>query len=441
MKEVVMIAYEFPPLTTGGAFRPFKFAKALPDEGFEPIVITAGGENEGHEMLPYQHTVENGTQVYRCSAKAPKSRHAWMRSAYFSSSDDIAKRWKASVMAAMRHIVRAHSPAVLWVTAPPFSMLRLGVDLSKAFKLPLVLDLRDPWSQWVIAPYPSYLHYKRVVQLERKALLHAEQVVCTSVPMKQLLERSHPAVKPEKIKVITNGYDISAHRSTGAINLGPIQADQTLTIGYLGSFYYDPYRHHLIFSKWFRKKPHQIAHYTPRIENWKYRSPYFFLLGLQLFKETHPEWFKRLKVCFAGAVPSWLPEMIAEFGLAESIELLGPLPHSEAIDFQQSCDLMLITSARVEADRDVFIAGKTFEHLAFRKPMLALVSEGAQRDLVEQSGLGVFADPDDPASLVTDLHEILSTGIILRPNEPFISSLDIRVLTHQLALIFQRLQP
>ena len=35
---------------------------------------------------------------------------------------------------------------VIWVTSSPYSMLWLGVLLKKILKLPLCLDLRDPWS-------------------------------------------------------------------------------------------------------------------------------------------------------------------------------------------------------------------------------------------------------------------------------------------------------
>ena len=41
MKKVLIIAYAFPPLGVVGALRPFKFAKYLPDFGWEPVILSA----------------------------------------------------------------------------------------------------------------------------------------------------------------------------------------------------------------------------------------------------------------------------------------------------------------------------------------------------------------------------------------------------------------
>ena len=38
--NVLMLAYEFPPLNSGGSHRPYKFAKHLSQFGIQPIVIT-----------------------------------------------------------------------------------------------------------------------------------------------------------------------------------------------------------------------------------------------------------------------------------------------------------------------------------------------------------------------------------------------------------------
>ena len=39
-KRVLVLAYYFPPLGGGGVQRTLKFVKYLPDEGFDPIVVT-----------------------------------------------------------------------------------------------------------------------------------------------------------------------------------------------------------------------------------------------------------------------------------------------------------------------------------------------------------------------------------------------------------------
>ena len=41
LKRVLMIAYEFPPVGAGGVNRSLKFARYLPQFGWQPLVLTA----------------------------------------------------------------------------------------------------------------------------------------------------------------------------------------------------------------------------------------------------------------------------------------------------------------------------------------------------------------------------------------------------------------
>src|SRR6266487_3641809 len=39
-RRIALLAYMFPPIVDGGAFRPTAFARYLPEFGYEPIVLT-----------------------------------------------------------------------------------------------------------------------------------------------------------------------------------------------------------------------------------------------------------------------------------------------------------------------------------------------------------------------------------------------------------------
>ena len=43
IRNVLMIAYDFPPANTSGSWRPFHFAKHLPEFGFVPLLVTQSG--------------------------------------------------------------------------------------------------------------------------------------------------------------------------------------------------------------------------------------------------------------------------------------------------------------------------------------------------------------------------------------------------------------
>jgi glycosyltransferase involved in cell wall biosynthesis len=197
------------------------------------------------------------------------------------------------------------------------------------------------------------------------------------------------------------------------------------TIAYVGSFYYDPATRAAALLPAWRRAPHRWLFYTPRREDWLYRSPWFFLRGLARFTARYPRLAPRLRVEFAGAVPPWLPPMLAETGTTAQVTLHGPIAHADAIRLQRRADALLLTSAKVDGARDYSIAGKTFEYLGLRRPILAVVTDGAMRDLVEQSGLGLFADPDDADSVAAAIARIVDDPSWLpHPNEAFIASCD-----------------
>ncbi len=45
MRNVLMMTYYFPPYGIVGGYRPFRFAKFLPEYGWRPIVLTTHGDD------------------------------------------------------------------------------------------------------------------------------------------------------------------------------------------------------------------------------------------------------------------------------------------------------------------------------------------------------------------------------------------------------------
>ena len=61
MNKVLFIAYYFPPLGMGGVQRSLKFAKYLPDFGWQPVVFTTG------EMAYYAHDEKLLNEIPQCT--------------------------------------------------------------------------------------------------------------------------------------------------------------------------------------------------------------------------------------------------------------------------------------------------------------------------------------------------------------------------------------
>jgi hypothetical protein len=439
--NLLIIAHQFPPLNTGGSHRPFKFAKHLPSFGVTPFVVTPKASLHGSAKLDKSllNEVTDEISIIRTDLEAIKKADRFADSYYFNIVDIHAGKWKSYLFEAIEKLLQTTKIDACFITAPPFSMAKLGIEIKEKFQLPYILDMRDAWSHWVVTPYASYWHYRKTLQLERKALSAADAIVVTSPQTIQDFQQLHPNIPKERFHLITNAYDEEPPNYSDLMPIEKATLERPIRIGYVGSFYYTPYQRKLMFDPWWKKKPHQYLQYTPRKEDWLYRSPYFFFQALAKLKENESNLSDLLEVDFIGHIPDWLESMIQDFGLTDLVNLNGPKSHAEALAFQAECDALLITSAKVVGGRDYSIAGKTFEYICKKKPILAFVCEGAQKDLLEETGLSISCPPDNPLKSAEILSDLINGKLKLKPNQKYIKSLHIKETTKKLAELLKQL--
>ncbi len=440
MKNVLFIAYEFPPLNSGGVHRSLAFVKYLKQFGINPVVITLSQRSYGYV---FENPVVDETlgkdvlstiDIFEIDSdniiSTHRSRIQSFFGIYFSIMGREAGGWKTNFKNKIDNIVKEFQPQAVFVTVPPFSILELAAWVSKKFRLPLITDFRDAWSQWRLIPYGSYLHYKLALKAEKKYLKYADAVIATSnqtlVDFKQL----HPGLEEDKFHLITNGFDDEIDNWTVIL-----PKKDNYTIGYVGSFYYEPKASNLMFIPWWKKKFHRKLQYIPKKQDWLYRSPYFFLKSVRKLFDEHEEYKEILKIRFAGKKNNWLESMIEDFKLEQNVELIGVLSHSSSLAFQQSCDSLLITSSKLIGGSDYSIAGKTFEYFKLQKPIISFVCDGAQKDILEKSGLALICDPDNTEVSSNNIKNLFEHKIHLKPNNDFLRGLSRHKLTKQLARI------
>lgn len=440
MTNILFIAYEFPPLNSGGVHRSLAFVKYLKQFNINPIVITLSKESYPNVFEKYSTDEQLGTDVLDSTEvieigskninSLHQSRFKNFVDIYFNIMGKEANGWEEEFKIKMPEIISAYKPMAVFVTLPPFSILKLAVWVSKSYKIRLISDFRDAWSQWRLAPYGSYLHYLATLKAERKYFKYSDVILATSNQTLSDFKRLHPGIDAKKFHLITNGFD-------DEINNWKIDLPEkdNYVIGYVGSFYYDKTATEMMLLPWRKKKFHRKLQYISQKQDWLYRSPYFFFKALQILFAKHPQYAKRISIKFAGQKPDWLNDMIKDFGLEKNIELLGVLSHSDSINFQGSCDALLITSSKVIGGSDYSIAGKTFEYFKIQKPIIAFVSEGAQKEILEQSGTAIICDPDAAENAAENMLKLFEHKIKLIPDQNFLTGLSRKKLTEKLAVI------
>lgn len=426
--NVLMIAFEFPPLGGIGVQRSLKLAKYLPEHGVRPIVITPdqaslerviGSAREEALLQELPGTVQ--VERVPCPALPPPAKTKagrWLRG-FFRIGEELGAIWREAVMVALPDIIRRERPTAVYVSVPPFSMAPLALEVAERWQLPLVVDFRDHWSLWGSDPHPSVVHHRLVDRLEGRVLRGAAAVTSVTSQLIRDLRAAHPEVPERKFGVVPNGFDgAAALAETIPVRAGT--RERPFVIGYVGSFYYTPQSRASILEPWWQRSPARWLHYSPRREDWLYRSPFFCFRALAQLFSRRPELRERVRVRFVGDTPDWLREQVRAAGLEDVVEHLGRMPHRACLEFQSSCDALLVTSTKVLGGEDYCIAGKTFEYVAAQRPVVGFVTPGAQRWFLENSGVALVADPDDPATASARLEDLVEGRLKFRPDSDFL---------------------
>jgi glycosyltransferase involved in cell wall biosynthesis len=359
-----------------------------------------------------------------------------IRSGYSFEADEIYSRWGPNLQTWLQEELCSNSPDLVILTMPPFSLAPMAKWLT-ARQVPLIVDLRDAWSDWLFAPYASYLHYLNILFQERSLLRNNHLLTTTSPVTLERLKELHPSLKLSHSTVVYNSYEAHQLRAFQAGQPG----QQRTTISYAGVFYYNPYTQGLLERPWYKKRPHQWLQYVPRLENWLYRSPYFFFKILEELSKIEPQTIEKLEITFAGSRPNWWESMLPGGDLGRRIQHVGRLSKEKVLELQLESDLNLLTSCKIDGADDYSIAGKSFEYIASGRPTLGVVARGAQRELLQRCGNSLLLDPDQPRQAAETLSAYLKGEITLQPNSQFISSLETRATMTPIYEFIDQLTP
>lgn len=395
---------EFPPVNTTGNYRSAGFARYLNKKGVIPIILTA--EEKSAEKT-FNKNADNSllkglekVKIYRFPIKPINKLYSSKIGNYFriwwNYVDSIDSRWYYGENKKEIHkIIKKEKPDLLYVSLPPFSMAKTAIKISKEFEIPLITDMRDAWSLWGSSPFSTRLHFKLVKNLEAKLFNQSKYIIATSPEMGYDFKKNHPSIKKDKFKVIFNGYD-NFEIENDILDIPPFVTNtDSFTIGYVGSFYYDPKIEDMMEIPWYKRRGLQKFYFSPRKEFWKYRSPYFFLKSLQLLIENRPELSDKIKFEYIGKAPNWLPLMIDEMQLTNNFIDHGFCNKMEVLRIQSSWDAILATSEKIIDGNHYTVPSKSFDSIKSKKKIFAYLTPGSQLNFLKAYSQVEIFSPDE----------------------------------------------
>jgi glycosyltransferase involved in cell wall biosynthesis len=423
-RRVLVIAYYFPPMGLSGVQRTLKFVKYLPQYNWLPTVLTVD---------PRGYLAKDGTlleeiagrpvTIVRTPAagpgrilakkevvKLPRERTRKMLSrisdAFFFPDNKIG--WRST---AVKRALELHATTpfdLVFATAPPFTDFLIGSDIKRRINRPLVLDYRDPWTDYPFRWYPTAFHKLWHRRLERRALRTSSRVVTTNRRVKELILQRYRFLTYHDVDIISQGFDpedfagMRVNRPGGKTGK---PKHRKMRITYAGIF-------------------------------WEDRVPDYFLQALHDLYELHPRLRGRIEAVFVGAFREENLKLVVKLGLQDSVTVLGYLSHRETVRQLVESDVLWM----IVGD-DVGSPGKTYEYIGARKPILGCAPEGFIKSAILEAG-GLVVAPTDVAGIRHSIEHFFGQferNQLQPPPEAVVQKYDRASLTLSLVKVFESL--
>jgi len=354
--KILIICQYFPPDITAAAFRIFDTARLLESNGHQVHVITA---HPHKSQVNGDSTAEYDRQVSRVM----RTRVAHLSgSGVLSYVKHYASFMMGGIWLGVKQRLLYWKPDVIWASSPPLFVGLSGVALSRLFRVPLVVDIRDIWPASAVGAGQLSAEgraYRIGEKMEQYVYDRAAHVTCVAQPMQEYIREKTRT----PVTVVYNGVKASDIMDRPDRLRDPHDGYTLLYAGNLGR----AQQLDLLIRAW--------ANVHGRNGNGKWT----------------------MKFLGTGAVENGLKELTRSLGAGESIVFASPVSRQDAAQ-QMAQAAALSVSLQPDKVFERTIPSKVFDCMATGRPILAGVA-GEGRDILESTGANICYRPGDQQDL------------------------------------------
>jgi hypothetical protein len=379
MPRLLLITYYFPPWGMGGVQRVAKFAKYLPEFGWDITVLTVDPGKYHQDDPSLLADIPSSVRVERIAYRELGSRAAQAQGMTRSLSRFAGRliswpdRHRGFERLAFRRAVELHrenSFDAVMTSSPPPSIHLAGLQLGQT--IPWVADFRDPWQARFgdFGPTPLHAWYNRA--LYARLVRRADAVVAVTPELATVLSRVRGN---SDVVAIPNGYDESDF--SGVATTG--RAPNELLIVCPGTFS-------------------------------EFSDPRPILRAIASWRKSEN---RRVRVVHVGhALGVEVARAAQDCGIGDIFEQTGYIPHRDAISWLLRADLIAISYADTPA-LAVSVPGRIYEALRSLKPIVAFTApDGALAHLLSDIPACWVVPTQDTDAGTRAIHEALTSGVI-----------------------------
>lgn len=386
VRKVLIISYYWPPAGGAGVQRWLKFAKYLPEFGWEPIVYTP----ENPESPALDPSLLNDVRRQATVLKTPiwepfdwykkftgKNKNEKLGAGFLSEnasvgfSEKVARWirgnffipdakcfWIRPSVQYLSHYLRENPVDLIVSTGPPHTTHMIAMKLKKKLKLKWIADFRDPWTeidffdQLKLSGWARRKHHR----LEKQVICNADQIITVGRTLSESFEKRYGA----KVCTLTNGYDEDDFPKDNKVIPDPAR----FSLVHVGSINKD--RNHRIF--------------------WQ---------ALQELVAENESFRQAIEVHFIGKTDLEVKNDAERFQLSRFVRYTPYLDHNQVLEQEQKASVLFLPVNNTPNAKGI-LTGKLFEYLASRRPVLAIAPrDGDLAAVLSEAQAGMVSDFDD----------------------------------------------
>ena len=404
-KNILYIAYFFPPLGGSGVQRTLKFIKYLPMYNKLPLVVTV---EEGHNFAYDEEMIKevpDEVKIYRSNS----GESLWLRKQiegfnkllisvkkkvnsknqkkiianeniinkekntdgnmtikdrifqyleYNYYVPDTKIRWyKNAINDIVNRVLKEEKVDLIFSTSYPYTDHLIGLEIKKRTNKPWVVDLRDPWvgNKFIYDRYDEKRKAKEI-GLEAEVIKYADKVINVTEDITNMYIERYPEYK-EKFITITNGFDISDKVEEN------------------------------IKSKKF------IINYSGIVVDGQ--SPEIFLKAVEELIIKNSNFKEDLLVNFTGSIIDKYTYLFENENIKDNIKVNGYKPHDIVLKEMKESSINLLILPDTEESKGIY-SGKIFDYILSEKPILGIMPlGGVASELINSKKIGIAVEYND----------------------------------------------
>jgi len=403
----------------GSVQRISKFVKYFPRYGWQPIVLTATPKFfYARDEFLLNEVLSAGAKIYRTPAAGKlnflndpritplpnETRRRFKRklrqSFLVTDSSPLARRWKKKALRIAEKIFSTCKIDAILATAPPFKDFIIGCELKEKYRIPLVIDYRDSWTDNPFTFFLTPIHRFANMKLEKEVLRTADRVITVNRRIKENLIQRYPGITHHDIHILPHAFD---PEEVSAASASLLPRTNKMRFTFTGTF---------------------VNYYNPESALKAFGS---------LFSH-HPELKRKIEVCFVGVFSKEDLRLLREAIPSEALCIQGYVNHLEYTKYLLASDVLCLVINDCP-DADQISPVKLYEFMGVKKPILACVPDGVAKSAVRKYDAVRICPPNNIQAVqrsVLEFYELFQKNLMPAPDEEVIKPYDVNSLTADL---------